>query len=580
MIVCKKCNYEALIACEYCQRCGAAFELNEREISEYVEKRDLSKQKKEYEAYVEYLKMLAWAGHTESERELGRILEKGDLVSRDYDEAMRFFYRAAKKHDAFSAYRYSRLVSRGNDEAGNFWLLYSAVLGCPDAYPAAAEMLSKECLETDANHFYILSAKHDDVDSIVELASRYYKGIGFTPSPENAKWYMGKLKFPPIYALKLLYKLKGVTPEEPHEEIYDKEPLIKRLMRDALKLGFKEAYFKLTSQLAELENVESMIVLGTLLADGIGCKCDVAEAIRVFTEAAALGSTDAYMCLAKIFLSDDYGEKSPELAIRYLDGAVKLDSADAAFMLGEIYEKGEICERDFKKAEFYYSKAANQGNAEAEERAKQIVSLRNKFFDEANENKNSAPEKAFRAYAIAAAMGHRSAPLKLADAYLKGTGVKRDRRSAFFWYSEAVKLGEDRALYPLGLCYAGGVGTAQSFSLAKENLMKAARVGSEGAKRALTAIYEGQKKKLARKYYSKAMRLVYSKKFDAAKLSLECAVELGSLAACYILGCFYEFGLGVACDRDTASDYYRRAYDSGFLDKNSKLKKLILKLIR
>ena len=97
MIACKKCNNEALIATECCQRCGAPIQLDARETLEYVERRNFAKEKKEYEAYVEYLKILAWSGHTESEREYGRLLEKGDLVQRNYDEAMRFFYRAAKK---------------------------------------------------------------------------------------------------------------------------------------------------------------------------------------------------------------------------------------------------------------------------------------------------------------------------------------------------------------------------------------------------------------------------------------------------------------------------------------------------
>ena len=158
MIVCKKCGYEALIATEACQRCGAVIELSEKEISEYLEKLDAAKRRKEYEASVEYSKILAWAGHTESEREYARMLEVGNLVERNFDESMRFYYRAAKKYDAYSAYRYSRLVSRANDKLGELWLLFSALLSCPDAYPDAAKLLSKECFEADANHFYILSA--------------------------------------------------------------------------------------------------------------------------------------------------------------------------------------------------------------------------------------------------------------------------------------------------------------------------------------------------------------------------------------------------------------------------------------
>ena len=580
MIACKKCNNEALIATECCQRCGAPIQLDARETLEYVERRNFAKEKKEYEAYVEYLKILAWSGHTESEREYGRLLEKGDLVQRNYDEAMRFFYRAAKKYDAFSSYRYSRLVSRANEEKGRLWLIYSALLGAADAYPEAAELLSKDCFEKDANHFYALSAKHDDVDSIVEMATRYYKGVGTPASASYAKWYMEKLSFPPLYALKLSYKLKGIAAQEPPEELYDKEPLIKRLASEALRLDDKAVYFKLVEMLAELENVEAMTVLGTLLIDGEGCERNVDGAVTVFTEAAALGSPDAYICLAKIFLTDEYVEKSPELALRYLEAAAKLDSAEAAFMLAEIYEEGSICERDFKKAERYFSRAAALGNTEAEARGQKITETRNRFFAEALENEEMDAEKAFRAYAISAAMGHREAPRKLADAYLRGIGVKPDRRAAYFWYSEAVSSGDDGALYPLGLCYAGGVGVDRSFKLAKSTLMKAARLGSEGAKRALTALYESKKKKLSRKLYSRAMRLVFGKKYSEAKRALSCAIELGSAKAAYILGCFYEFGLGVESDREMARECYRIAYDSGFLDKDSKYKKLVLKLIR
>ena len=580
MIVCKKCNYEALIATECCQRCGAAIQLNEREISEYLEKLSAAKRKKEYEASLEYSKILAWAGHTESEREYGRMLETGDLVERNYDEAMRFYHRAAKKYDAFSAYRYSRLVSKANEKKGDLWLLFSALLGCPDAYPDAAKYLSKECFETDANHFFNLSAKHDDVDSIVEMASRYYKGIGMPQSNAYAKWYMEKLRIPPLYAFKLAYKLKGVKSEEPPTEIYDREPLIKRLASDALALDLREVYFKLTEMLADNENVEAMTVLGTLLVDGFGCEADFDDAVTVFTRAAVLGSADAYVCLAKIFLSDEYSEKSPELAVRYLEGAFKLGSGEAAFMLGEICEAGEIYERDFKKAEIYFRAAADLGIAGADMRVRKIVETRNRFFDEASENRKTAPEKAFKAYAIAAAMGHKGAPIKLADAYLRGEGTKKDGRAAFFWYSEAVKLGDERAFYPLGLCYASGVGINRDFKMAKDNLFKASKLGSEGAKRALTALYEGKKKKLRERFYSRAMRQLYGKKIEASRLSFECAGELGKVEAYYILACLYEFGVGIEADRERALECYKTARDRGFFDKDSKYKKLVLKFIR
>lgn len=580
MLVCKKCNYESLGVFEYCPRCSYPISLDEREIREIRERQAETYKNKEFEAYVEYSKLLAFAHHKEGERDYAAMLEKGDFVTRDYDEAMRFYYRAAKKHDAFSAYRYSRLISRANEKAGNFWLLYSAVLGLPEAYPRAAELLSKEGYEADANYFYSLSAKHDDVDSIVELAGRYYKGIGVAASAENAKWYMEKLSFPPLFALKLSYKLKGAVSKEPLEINFDKEAFITRLLPVALECEFREAYFKLTEILAKMENREAMTVLATLLVDGVGCVADTEEAIRLFTEAAALGSADSYICLARLFMTDEYTEPSIELAIRYLDAAVKLESGEAAFMLGEIYESGEYFARDYKKSALYFEKAYDFGIAEAKGRYEGIIKTRNKFFEEGLENREISPEKAFRAFAIAAAMGHKNAYIKLADAYLSGRGVGEDRRAAFFWYKEAVLAGDEKAFYPLGLCYAMGVGVNRDFRLARDMFNRAEKAGSLGARRAISNMYEAKRKRLSRGLYSRAMRLVYKKKFAEAKLALECAFELGFIKAGYLLGCFFEFGLGVIENRALADRYYVKAYEAGFKDTGAKYKKVILKLIR
>lgn len=580
MFVCKACGYQTPQALEFCPRCKKRIEFSKAEIEELVLAFSEAVKNREYESVVQFCKILAEAGHTDSEREYGRMLEKGELVLRDYDEAMKFFMRAAKKNEPYSAYRYSRLVSRGNERAGNFWLLYSAYLGCPEAYPKAAELLSKGGFENDANHFYLLAAQHDDVDSIVELAARHYKGIGMPPSAEYAKWYMDKLSFPPLFSLKLAYKLKGVIPREPDGEIYDCEPFVTRLSGEAAKCGFKEAYFTLIKKLSELGRGDSMTVLGTLLADGEGCEKNVGEAIRVFTEAASLGSYQAYMCLAELFRGTDGVGREPELVKRYLEAAGKLGCNQAYAELGELYLSGELFEKDYKMAEFYFRRASDGGINEAGVKADEIASAREKFYKDGVRLLSDNAEKAFKAFAISAAMGYVKAPMKLAECYLKGVGVKADRKAAFYWYRTAVDFGDERAYYPLGLCYFGGIGVNRDLRRAKSALMRAASIGSDGAKVALKQLYEARASALAQKLYSRGMRLIYQKKFVEAKQSFELAVELKSKKSNYALGCIYEFGLGLACDRQLAAKFYDDAYKLGFVDKNSKYKKIILKLIR
>ena len=94
------------------------------------------------------------------------------------------------------------------------------------------------------------------------------------------------------------------------------------------------------------------------------------------------------------------------------------------------------------------------------------------------------------------------------------------------------------------------------------------------------SVFEAKKKKLAKRFYSSAMRKIYRKKFASARASLECSGELGCIKAYYILACLYEFGIDIDCEREAAREYYKKAREGGFVDKDSKYKKLVLKLIR
>ncbi len=580
MITCKECNLEILRTTDECPRCGKLITFTQAEIRELEALYESARKNKEYEAVAEYLRILAGTGASDYEREWGRVLEKGDIAPRDYDAAMDYFLRAAKKCDPYSAYRYSRLVSRVNERSSRFWLLYSAVLSCSEAYPSAAAALSKSGNEDAATYYYILSAAHDDVDSIVELAARYYKGENLPQSSEYAKWYMDKLSFPPLYAFKLAYKLRGSPAKEPPVYDFDKKAFISSLADEALRLGFNEAYYKLNTMLADLGDINAMTLCAMLLADGVGCRRNIDEAIRRFNEAAVQGSRDAYLCLGKIFHTGEGVEADIGLAVRNFETAAQMDCPESLFTLGEIYERGELGARDYKKAEEYYRRAALLGNEDAGVRANEISAKREGIYKAALSSAADKPEAAFRGFAIAAAMGHRSAPLKLADCYLKGKGTSEDKHAAYYWYKTAAEAHDERALYPLGLCLMAGVGTNRDYKAARAVLERAAALGSEGAKIQIKNMLEAKKKKLTRRLYSASMRLIYIKKYASALDMLALAAELGEKKAYYTIGCMYEFGLGVSTDRIEAACFYEKSFRAGFIDSMSNYKKAILKLIR
>ena len=58
-----------------------------------------------------------------------------------------------------------------------------------------------------------------------DTARIYFDGIGTPKAPEYAKWYMDKLRIPPIYAIKLAYNLRNVTSKEPLRESSKNRPI-------------------------------------------------------------------------------------------------------------------------------------------------------------------------------------------------------------------------------------------------------------------------------------------------------------------------------------------------------------------
>ena len=177
-------------------------------------------------------------------------------------------------------------------------------------------------------------------------------------------------------------------------------------------------------------------------------------------------------------------------------------------------------------------------------------------------------------------MGHTSAAYRLALCYEYGRGTKKNRHGAFVWYKKAAEDGEKEALFRLGLCYARGFGTKLDYTLAKNTLIKAERCGIEDASSAILALMQKKIKKLSDRLYSSAMRLIYQKKFEPAKNRLEIAAELMHPKAIYTLGCMYEFGMGVPCDKEKGFALYETAYSLFFRDPRARYKLSVLRILK
>lgn len=581
MIRCNKCGYVGSYYGPKCPSCKETFDLTPEEIEEKIEEINIAEEHRQYELAAEGHHILADMGRTESQKKYAAMLERGECVARDLDAAMDYYYMAAEKNDAYSAYRYSRLAGRTSERAASFWLAYSAALGCVEAYPVLAQKLAEDGDDELANYYYALAAAYDDTDSIVTLAKRYYGGIGAEQNLPYAKWYMDKLTLPPIHAIKMAYKLRSVKADDPGVPKHpDLDRMLRRLAIKAQDYGYAKPYHNLCKMLSDRDDMQARMILGMLYADGTGCDRNIDTALTLLASAATHGNAEAYRHMGDIFISGKLIEPSADKALECYKAAADLGMTNAYERMGDIYRLGELVPRDMAKAIELYDLGAKEGHSGAREKADMLKAKREELYLAGENLRISTPEQSFRAFAIASSMGYVPAYKQMARAFLEGRGIKKDRAQAYLWFEKAVENKDDEALYEYGLCFSRGIGVAFNFDRAIEILSRAARLGSAEARDEIERLMSNKRRHMLRRVYSDAMTLIYKKKFTEAEQMLRICLRLGHAKGIYTLGCLNEFGLGIPTNRELAFRLYETAFELKFRDPRAVYKLTILKMAR
>ena len=339
MIKCKNCGG----LCDYkgeshCPNCHIEYTVTALEASDMMKEARLALKSRNYETVKENLHFLANRGVLDAEREYAAILEKGRIVPKDIDLASKYYLSAAKKNDGYSAYKYSRLLAKTDEKVSKFWLAFAAMIGATEAFPKAADMYRHDGDEDTATYYYAMAAACDDTHATVTMAKRCFNGIGVEPNINFAKWFMDRLTFPPIYAIRLKLALRQVEAREPNAPVFaNRNAIIRRLLRDAEKLGFHEARRKLARILAETSDPAALYSLGTLLAEGIGGEVEPEEAVAVLEQGLAAGSSDAAKYLGDMFVTGKVVEQDIQRALEYYKHATSMGYSSAYEAMGDIF---------------------------------------------------------------------------------------------------------------------------------------------------------------------------------------------------------------------------------------------------
>ncbi len=579
MIECKKCGCENPAYELICNECASEFEPTAKECAELLSRAGEAMKSKDYRQAVDIYRFLAGNGNVDGERELALILERGLLLPKDIEMASRYFYSAARKGDALSAYRYSRLVSRLNGEAGEFWLEYSAIMGCEEAFSDASRLYSERGDEKSGAYYCALCALRGDSDSIIEMASRHLHGRGAPLNECYSKWYISRLDRIPLHARGLTRKLHSVnrayTPPTPRFE--NRTSVLRSLIARAKKYDLRSVLLRLADLFAKSEAKDAVVDLAYLYIEGIEFEQDIQQGILLLKEAAKGGSAAGAKYLGDLYAQGKYAERDCQRAVKYYRQAAELGADGAYEAIGDVFYDGVITPPEPQLALKLYEAGAQKGDKGCAAKLRKVKADRERSYIRALEIEKTAPEEAFKLLEKSVSAGYSPANAKIALYYERGIGTDINRKKAFLHYKAAVDISDERAYEGLGRCYAYGIGTAFDFKLASKYLSLAKKDGSQTADRELYRLYEGKKRRMTRQLYATAMEIYYQGKLPQARELLTVCAEMGLGEAFYALGCMHELGITLPPSRELAVRFYSKAASLGYKDKRGATKQWLLR---
>jgi TPR repeat protein len=279
---------------------------------------------------------------------------------------------------------------------------------------------------------------------------------------------------------------------------------------------FKKAYDKL-GDFPEYD--VAALTVGKMYLLGVGTKRDTAQAIiwlkkalirpvnpfgperqtfRPETPEAMNVRSEAYMTLAKIYVSGWGVPKNPAEAVHWFRAADEWGFIPATHLMGRAYRTGYGVPRDTRKALTYFTRAATVGYAPSQYAMGEIY-----YYGE-----NGVPQDkvtAGGALVAAAKNGLPDALYAVGRMYELGEGgaERPDPVRALVYYKEAALKGQSDAQNVLAIAFYNGNGVPKNLETARQWFLKAAQSGNPDAMFNLAAMMtkgEGGPKDLVRAY--------------------------------------------------------------------------------
>lgn len=259
---------------------------------------------------------------------------------------------------------------------------------------------------------------------------------------------------------------------------------------------------KCVSPNGEVENFNSLdqYNIGSYYYLGVnGCSQNYNKAYEYFIKSANQNNANAQLMISTFYFEGIVVNIDKDKAIEWLVKSANQNNALAEYNLGMLYLEGDGIKKDSKEAYKWLSKAANKND----ERAQFNLSLMYRNGDGVQVDQNKSIEWLRKA----AENGHIKAMNDLATLYLNGQGLNRNINNAKYWYLKSAKLGSSESAFSLGMIFI----SEGKYEDALPSLIYASDLGNENAMYNLGLMYEngvGVKadNKISFSWYQKAVK--------------------------------------------------------------------------
>jgi TPR repeat protein len=397
-------------------RCHTLYEVEEND-SDYRMTLERSHFKQYPKELLDNIKLVE-QGDAEAQFRLGKRYYNGDDVEQDYEEAVKWYRKAAEQRYAAAQFCLGVCFANG-------W-------GVGQDY-------------TEAVRWYRKAAEQGDSSAQNNLGVCYTKGQGLERNyAEARRWFRKAMELgndkARINLGKLLYN-EGMF-------FFGADDLILAVesWKDAAEIGYAAAQNE----------------LGYCYERGEGVEQNSAEALKWYSEAANQGYAESQYHLGWLYSNGKSSKQDYLEAVKWWSKAAEQDDVYSQFHLGECYYYGRGVDLDYEEAVKWWSKAAEQDdvysqfhlgecyyygrgvNLDYDEAVKlwyKVVEHKKNNYLDLSRWREDSEEQLYIA-----------AQIKLGECYYYGRGVERDYVEAIRWF-RIVADQEDDAKFYLGMCY-------------------------------------------------------------------------------------------------------------------------------